>query len=64
MTKRQICGNIVLKTASARGNFKRRFLKVLKLLKCVNRKGTAHIKLHFNKIAITEIKFRYIKHEK
>ena len=27
----------------ARGNFKRRFIKVLKLLKCVKRKGTTHI---------------------
>ena len=50
MTKRHFCGNIVMKTASARGH-----LKVLKLLKCVKRKGTNHIKLHFNKIAMTEV---------
>jgi len=64
MTKRHFCGNIVLKTASARGNFNRRFLKVLNLLKCVKRKGTNHIKLHFNKKAMTEVYFCYIKHEK
>jgi len=55
MTKRHFCGNIVLKTASARGNFKRRFFNALKLLKCVKRKGTNHIKLHFNNIAMTDV---------
>ena len=64
MTERHFCGNIVLKTASARGNFKRWFVKVLKLPKCVKRKGTNHIKIHFNKIAMTEVQFCYIKHEK
>jgi len=28
------------------------------------KKGTYHIKLHFIKIAMTEVKFCYIKHEK
>jgi len=55
MTKQHVCGNIVRKTASAIGNFKRRFLKVLKLLKCIKRKGTTHIKLQFNTIAMTEV---------
>jgi len=55
MTKRHFCSNIVLKTASARGNFKRWFVKVLKLPKCVKRKGTNHIKLRFDIIAMIEV---------
>jgi len=64
MTKKHFCGYILLKTASAWNRFERKFKKVLKLLKCVKRKGTNHVKLHFNKEAMTEVYFCKIKHEK